>query len=159
DVEQETLAGYQRIVNVNQIGAWLGMKAAVPQLRAAGGGVIVNVSSIYGAVGGTGGSIAYHAAKGALRQMTKSAAIRYAPENIRVIAVNPGFIETPMVAPLLAGEGSKPSGLYTFVLEHTPLARLGRPEEVANVIAFVASDEASYMTGSDVYVDGGYTAA
>jgi NAD(P)-dependent dehydrogenase (short-subunit alcohol dehydrogenase family) len=159
DVEQETLDGYQRILNVNQIGAWLGMRAVVPALRAAGGGVIVNISSIYGAVGGTGASIAYHATKGALRQMTKNAAIRYAPEKIRVVSVHPGFIETPMVAPFLVTQGSKPNPLLTFILEHTPLARMGRSEEVANVIAFVASDEASYMTGSEVFVDGGWTAA
>lgn len=159
DVEQETLAGYQRILNVNQTGAWLGMKAVMPHLRAAGGGAIVNISSIYGAVGGTGGSIAYHASKGALRLMTKSAAIRYAPEKIRVISVHPGFIETPMIAPFLTNEGGKPNPLQTFILERTPLGRVGSSEEVANVIAFVASDEASYMTGSEVYVDGGFTAA
>jgi NAD(P)-dependent dehydrogenase (short-subunit alcohol dehydrogenase family) len=159
DVEEETLAGYQRVLDVNQIGPWLGMKAVVPQLRAAGGGVIVNISSIYGAVGGTGGSIAYHATKGALRLMTKNAAIRYAPEKIRVLSVHPGFIETPMIAPFLVSEGTKPNPLYTFILERTPLGRMGRSEEVANVIAFIASDEASYMTGSEVFVDGGYTAA
>ncbi|HEU4724407.1 MAG TPA: glucose 1-dehydrogenase [Candidatus Eisenbacteria bacterium] len=159
DVEQETLAGYQRILNVNQIGAWLGMKAAVPHLRAAGGGAIVNISSIYGAVGGNGGSIAYHATKGALRQMTKNAAIRYAPDKIRVVSVHPGFIETPMVAPFIAKTGSEPNPMLTFILEHTPLARMGRSEEVANVITFLASDEASYMTGSEVFVDGGWTAA
>lgn len=159
DVEQETLEGFQRILNVNQIGAWLGMRAVIPQLRAAGGGAIVNISSIYGAVGGTGGSIAYHASKGALRLMTKSAAIRYAPEKIRVNSVHPGFIDTPMIAPFLVSEGAKPNPLLTFILERTPLARVGRSEEVANVIAFVASDEASYMTGSEVFVDGGFTAA
>ncbi len=159
DVEEETLEGYQRVINVNQIGAWLGMKAVIPHLRAAGGGAIVNISSIYGAVGGTGGSIAYHASKGALRLMTKNAAIRYAPEKIRVNSVHPGFIETPMVAPFLVSEGLEPNPLLTFVLGHTPLARMGSSEEVANVIAFVASDEASYMTGSEVFVDGGFTAA
>lgn len=159
DVEQETLEGYQRVINVNQIGAWLGMKTVIPHLRAAGGGAIVNISSIYGAVGGTGGSIAYHASKGALRLMTKTAAIRYAPEKIRVNSVHPGFIETPMVAPLLVSEGPEPNPFLTFILGHTPLARMGSSEEVANVIAFVASDEASYMTGSEVFVDGGFTAA
>lgn len=159
DVEEETLDGFQRVINVNQVGAWLGMKAVIPHLRAAGGGAIVNISSIYGAVGGTGGSIAYHASKGALRLMTKNAAIRYAPEKIRVNSVHPGFIDTPMVAPFLAGGGVEPNPLLTFILERTPLARMGSSEEVANVIAFVASDEASYMTGSEVFVDGGFTAA
>lgn len=159
DVEQETLEGFQKVLNVNQVGAWLGMKAAIPHLRAAGGGAIVNISSIYGAVGGNGAAIAYHASKGALRQMTKNAAIRYAPEKIRVNSVHPGFIETPMIAPFLVSEGPGPNPLLTYILEHTPLARMGRSEEVANVIAFVASDEASYMTGSEVFVDGGFTAA
>jgi NAD(P)-dependent dehydrogenase (short-subunit alcohol dehydrogenase family) len=157
DIEQETLEGYRKIIDVNQIGSWLGMKAAVPSLRSAGGGAIVNISSIYGAVGGRGEAIAYQASKGALRQMTKNAAVRYAADRIRVISVHPGFIETPMIAPMLKGEG--PGGLADFIVAHTPLGRVGRAEEVANVIAFVASDEASYMTGTEVFVDGGYTAA
>ena len=159
DVEQETLDGYRKIIDVNQIGAWLGMKAAVPHLRAAGGGAIVNVSSIYGFIGGRGEAVAYQASKGALRQMTKNAAVRYAAENIRVVSIHPGYIETPMIAPFLKGEGNAPSGLAEFIVSHTPLGRVGRAEEVANVIAFVASDEASYMTGTEVLVDGGYTAA
>jgi NAD(P)-dependent dehydrogenase (short-subunit alcohol dehydrogenase family) len=157
DVEQETLEGYRKIIDVNQIGSWLGMKAAVPHLRAAGGGAIVNVSSIYGAIGGRGEAIAYQSSKGALRQMTKNAAVRYAGDGIRVVSIHPGFIETPMVAPMLEGGGS--GGLMEFIVSHTPLGRIGRSEEVANVIAFVASDEASYMTGAEVFVDGGYTAA
>ena len=159
DTEQETLEGYLKIIGVNQVGAWLGMKAVVPHLRRAGGGAIVNISSIYGAIGGRGEAIAYQASKGALRQMTKNAAVRYAADRIRVVSIHPGFIETPMIAPLLKGEGPSTGGLAEFIVTHTPLGRVGRAEEVANVIAFVASDEASYMTGTEVFVDGGYTAA
>jgi NAD(P)-dependent dehydrogenase (short-subunit alcohol dehydrogenase family) len=159
DVESETLEGFTRVASVNTTGAWLGMKAVIPHLKRAGGGSIVNIASIYGTTGGSGAAIAYHASKGALRIMTKSAALRYATEGIRVNSVHPGFIETPMVAPLLERVDGKPSPFLAFIQGNTPMRRLGRPEEVANAIAFLASDEASYMTGSEVYVDGGWTAA
>lgn len=159
DVESETLEGFTQVTSVNTIGAWLGMKAVVPHLRRAGGGSIVNIASIYGTIGGSGAAIAYHASKGALRIMTKSAALRYATEGIRVNSVHPGFIETPMVAPLLEPRDGKSSPFLAFIEGNTPMRRLGRPDEVANAIAFLASDETSYMTGSEVYVDGGWTAA
>ena len=159
DVETETLEGFTQVAAVNTTGAWLGMKAVIPHLKRAGGGSIVNIASIYGTIGGSGHAIAYHASKGALRIMTKSAALRYAAEGIRVNSVHPGFIETPMVAPLLEPKDGKPNPFLGFILGSTPMRRLGRPEEVANVIAFLAGDESSYMTGSEVYVDGGWTAA
>jgi NAD(P)-dependent dehydrogenase (short-subunit alcohol dehydrogenase family) len=95
----ETFGGLHVLAN-NQTGVWLGMKHAGPEMRKAGTGSIVNISSIFGAVGGFGGSVAYHAAKGAVRLMTKNAALRYAKEGVRVNSVHPGFIDTPMIAPI-----------------------------------------------------------
>ena len=153
DVEQETLAGWEKVIAVNQKGVWLGMKHTVPAMRAAGGGAIVNVSSIFGAVGGFGGSVAYHATKGAVRLMTKNAAIRYAKEGIRVNSMHPGFIDTPMI------EQIKGTPIEQMIVQNTPVGRLGRPEEIGDVIAFLCGPKASYMTGSEIYVDGGWTAA
>lgn len=152
DVEAETLEGYRRVISINQIGVWLGMRAVLAQMRAQGSGSIINVSSIFGAVGGFGGSIAYHASKGAVRLMTKNAAIRYAKEGIRINSVHPGFIDTPMV------EVAKGTDMETAILANTPMGRWGRAEEIATVIAFLAGDGASFMTGSEVYPDGGWTA-
>ena len=152
DVEQETVEGWDQLTAINQRGVWLGMRAAVPEFRKVGGGSIINLSSIFGAVGGFGGSVAYHASKGAVRLMTKNAAIRYAKEGIRVNSVHPGFIDTPMVAQVKGTE------VEQLIINNTPMGRMGRSEEVAEVIAFLASDAASYMTGSEIYVDGGWTA-
>ena len=152
DVEQETAEGWDRVVAINQRGVWLGMKAVVPGMKANGGGSIVNLSSIFGAVGGFGSSVAYHATKGAVRLMSKNAAIRYAKEGIRVNSVHPGFIDTPMLAAV------KGTPFEQTMVDGTPMGRLGRPEEIGSVIAFLAGDAASYMTGSEVYVDGGWTA-
>jgi NAD(P)-dependent dehydrogenase (short-subunit alcohol dehydrogenase family) len=152
DVEQETAEGWDRTIDINQKGVWLGMRAAIPELRKVGGGSIVNVSSIFGAVGGFGGSVAYHASKGAVRLMTKNAAIRYAPERIRVNSVHPGFIDTPMI------DQVKGTEIEELIKASTPMGRMGDPDEIGGVVTFLASDEASYMTGSEVYVDGGWTA-
>ena len=152
DVESETLEGWERVIAVNQTGVWLGMRAVVPAMRRAGGGSIVNVSSIFGAVGGFGSSVAYHAAKGAVRLMSRNAAIRYAKEGIRVNSIHPGFIETPILAPI---QGTP---FEEAIVSGTPMGRLGRPEEIGEVIAFLASDRASYITGAEIFVDGGWTA-
>jgi len=152
DVETETREAWDRLIAINQTGVWLGMKHAIPAMRESGGGSVVNVSSIFGAVGGFGGSIAYHASKGAVRLMTKSAALRYAREGIRVNSIHPGFIDTPMV------EQVKGTEVEQLIIANTPMGRLGRAEEIGSVIVFLASDAASYMTGSEVYVDGGWTA-
>ncbi len=157
DVEAETVEGYTKLIGINQIGVWLGMKTCLEALKKANGS-IVNVSSIYGAGGGNGTAIAYHASKGAVRLMTKNVAIRYAKEGVRVNSVHPGFIDTPMTAPFIKGDDAAAEQFRTYIETMTPMGRIGRPEEVATAIAFLASSEASYITGSEVYIDGGWTA-
>jgi NAD(P)-dependent dehydrogenase (short-subunit alcohol dehydrogenase family) len=152
DAEHETVEVWDRVISINQKGVWLGMRAAIPEMRKQGGGSIINVSSIFGAVGGFGTSVAYHATKGAVRLMTKNAALRHATEGIRVNSVHPGFVDTPLIA------GLKDTPVEVAILDSTPMGRLGRADEVANVIVFLAGPGASYMTGSEVYVDGGWTA-
>lgn len=149
-VEATTEEEWQRVVDVNQKGVWLGMKAAVPAMRRVGGGSIVNISSIYGLIG-SGGSAAYHGTKGAIRILSKTAAAEFAPANIRVNSVHPGIIATPMVDAIS-------SELRQTVASAGCIKREGRPEEVAYGVLFLASDEASFVTGSELVIDGGYTA-
>lgn len=141
---------WDAIVSVNQKGVWLGMKAAVPALRHRGGGSIVNISSIYGLIG-SAGSAAYHGSKGAVRLLTKAAAVQYAPDHIRVNSVHPGLIKTPMVDIFADQE-------LAAIANLAPIKRAGTPEEVAWVVLFLATDEASFVTGAEYVVDGGYTA-
>lgn len=148
DVETETKEDWDKLISVNQTGVWLGMKVGGKAIKKNGGGSIINISSIFGLVGGFGSNIAYHASKGAVRLMTKNAAIKWAKEGIRVNSVHPGFIETPLLGDL------NRAPLVAF----TPMGRLGEPQEVANCVAFLASDLSSYMTGSELVVDGGWTA-
>lgn len=149
-VEQTRDEDWDRVIAVDQTGAWRGMRAALPALRRRGGGAIVNVASIYGLVGSRS-STAYHAAKGALLAMTRQAAAEYAAQGLRVNAVLPGVIDTAMLADI------RDDWLRALVAR-TPMGRLGRPEEVAAAMLFLASDEASYITGALLAVDGGYTA-
>ncbi len=153
-IEDTSRERWDEIVAVNQTGTWLGMKSAVPAMRRAGAGSIVNVSSIYGIVGSSG-SAAYHAAKGAVRVLTKQAAIEYAPAKIRVNSIHPGFIDTPMLRAPFEG---RPDELAGAIAALTPLGRVGTPEEIANAALFLASDESSFVTGAELVVDGGYTA-
>ncbi|MBM9467837.1 SDR family NAD(P)-dependent oxidoreductase [Nakamurella leprariae] len=140
---------WHSIVSVNQTGVFYGMRSMIPLLRARGGGSIVNVSSIWGLVGAAGVS-AYQASKGAVTVMTKNAAVTYAPEGIRVNSVHPGLITTPMT-------DAQDPAISAGLVDTTPLGRAGRPDEVANAILFLASDEASYVTGGQLVVDGGFT--
>jgi 3alpha(or 20beta)-hydroxysteroid dehydrogenase len=152
-VEDESVENWERIIAVDQTGTWLGMKHAGAAIEAAGGGAIVNVCSILGTVGGFGNSFAYHAAKGAVRTMTKNAALHWATRGVRVNSLHPGFVATE---PLLRRfEGTE---RHRAMLAGTPMERLGTPEEIAAVVAFLASDDSSFMTGSEVYADGGWTA-
>jgi NAD(P)-dependent dehydrogenase (short-subunit alcohol dehydrogenase family) len=153
DVETETLASWERVIAITQRGVWLGMKHAGPVIERSGGGSIVNICSIFGTVGGFGGQFSYHAAKGAVRLMTKNAALHWAERGVRVNSIHPGFIETPLSARLWRG-----TPRLTAMIDNTPMRRLGRTDEVAGAVAFLAGDESTYITGSELYVDGGYTA-
>jgi NAD(P)-dependent dehydrogenase (short-subunit alcohol dehydrogenase family) len=141
---------WQRVIAVNQTGVFLGMKHAVPAMRRAGGGSIVNIASTLG-VAGAEDYIAYQASKGAVRQMTKSAALSYVGDGIRVNTICPGFITTPMTDAL-------DEEIHEHDVRMTPLGRPGRPIEVSHAVVFLASDEASFVTGAELYVDGGYLA-
>jgi NAD(P)-dependent dehydrogenase (short-subunit alcohol dehydrogenase family) len=147
DEDEET---WHRVIAVNQTGVFLGMKHAVPAMRRAGGGSIVNISSTLGVVGAED-YIAYQASKGAVRQMTKSAALSYVGDGIRVNTVCPGFVRTPMTDAL-------DEEVHRHDIGMTPMGRPGEPIEVSHAVLFLASDEASFVTGAELYVDGGYLA-
>lgn len=148
---------WQRVMDVNVNGVFYCTKAAIPHLRKAGGGSIVNLSSIYGVVSAPD-LPPYHASKGAVRMMSKTDAVLYAKDGIRVNSVHPGFIWTPLVQAL--GEASAEGAeAYLKHLEGLhPLGHLGEPEDIAAGIAYLASDDAKFVTGSELMIDGGYTA-
>src|SRR5690606_15317218 len=147
-IEVTSKETYDRVIAITQTSVFLGHKAAAAALKASGNGAVVNVSSMFGLVGGFGSSPAYHAAKGAVRLLTKSSALAWAKEGVRVNSIHPGFIETPIL-------GETDRGMLAGT---TPMGRVGRPGEIAAGILFLASDEASFMTGAELVIDGGYTA-
>lgn len=151
-VEDTTEAAWDAQMNVHAKGVFLGTKHAIPEMRKVGGGSIINISSIYGIVGSPT-STAYHAAKGAIRLFTKSAAIQYAGENIRVNSVHPGYARTPLTA-----TSYQDSARYQWVLDRIPLGRVGDAMDIAYGILYLASDESSFVTGSELVIDGGTTA-
>lgn len=151
-IESQSLDEYLSVINVNQVGCWLGMKAAAPAIKAAGGGAIVNTSSTSGFIG-TPGMSAYTASKFAVRGMTKCAAMELGRYNIRVNSVHPGGIDTEMVR--LPEFGAVDS---EAVYGSLPIPRVGQPEEVAKLMVFLASDDASYSSGAEFLIDGGMTA-
>ena len=151
-LEDHTEVGWDRVIAVNATGVFLGTKQAIPAMREAGGGSIINISSIYGLVGAAGGA-AYSASKGAVRIFSKSAAIQYAKEGIRVNSLHPGFIDTPQSAAIV----HDPEG-RAELLRRTPAGRIGTPEDIAWGVLYLASDESSYVTGTELVMDGGVTA-
>jgi len=146
-------AAWHRLMTVNATGAFLGMKFAIPVMKAAGGGSIVNISSISGVTGQRGIHVGYNASKGAVRTLTKAAAVQHGRDNIRVNSVHPG-----LMPPMRTSGRTADPVVRAKMLEGVPLRRAGRVEEVANAVLFLASDEASYITGTELYVDGGFLA-
>jgi NAD(P)-dependent dehydrogenase (short-subunit alcohol dehydrogenase family) len=144
--------GWHRIMAVNTTGVFLGTKHAIPAMQRAGGGAIVNISSIMGFVGGESGHPAYHASKGAVRIFTKATAVQYGPVGIRANSVHPGFMP-----PMRSSRPREAAALQRLV-DWTPLRRTGKPIEVAYAVLFLASDEASFITGTELVVDGGFIA-
>ena len=152
-VENTTVADWDRVMDINAKGVFLGTKSAIPELRRAGGGSIINISSQLGLVGVDNSSPQYQASKGAVRLLTKSTAIQYAGEGIRANSVHPGPIVTPMTE---AGRADPERNELT--LSRIPLGRHGEPGDVAYGVLFLASDESLFMTGSELVIDGGWTA-
>jgi NAD(P)-dependent dehydrogenase (short-subunit alcohol dehydrogenase family) len=141
---------WNRVIAVNQTGVFYGMRAVVPAMRAQRSGSIINISSIWGVVGAAGVA-PYQASKGAVRTMTKNAAITYAIDNVRANSIHPGIIWTPLIE-------KQDKGITDGLVEDTPLKRLGRAEEVAYGALFLASDESAYVTGVELPIDGGILA-
>ena len=148
-----SLESWQRVLDVNLTGVFLCSKHAVPAMRANGGGAIVNTASVMGLVGPRG-AVAYASAKGAVVNLTRATALDYAAENIRINAVCPGFLNDPTNS---GGAARSEAEMQQLIARH-PIGRIGRPEDIAHAIAFLASDEASFITGTCLVVDGGYTA-
>lgn len=151
-----TEAEWDWVQAINVKGVFFCTKHAIPHLRRAGGGSIINLSSIYGLVGGPD-IPAYHASKGAVRLMTKTDALIYAADKIRVNSIHPGFIWTPMVEGFLEGAGDPEAGRIATGALH-PLGHMGEPDDIAWGMVYLASDEAKFITGAELVIDGGYTA-
>lgn len=149
-LHETSVEEWERVIAVDQTGVFLGMRSVIPSMQSVGGGAIVNISSILGAAS-VPGIAAYHAAKGAVLTMTKNAAVTYASSGIRANAILPGWIKTPMTA----GQSDDVNGVF---LDATPIRRAGEPADIAAATAFLVSDEASFITGVDLPVDGGYLA-
>ena len=153
DPDMLSTTAWDKLMDVNAKGVFLGMKTGIAAMQKTGGGSIVNISSISGFVGQNAVHMAYNASKGAVRIMTKTAAVQYAKDGIRVNSVHPGFLP-----PMRTSKGSADPEWRAKMLRAVPMRREGRVEEVANAVLFLASDDASYITGTEIVVDGGYLA-
>lgn len=149
-IEELKLEAWHRMIAVDQTGVFLGMREAVPAMRASGGGSIINISSIWGSVA-VSGAHAYHAAKGAVRNMTKNVAMTHVGDGIRVNSIHPGYIKTPLT-------DVQPDEVNQQMIVTTPMKRPGEPLEVAYGCLYLASDESSFVTGIELVIDGGYMA-
>ncbi len=152
-VEHTTVADWQRVMDINAKGVFLGTRAAIPAMRRAGGGSIINISSQLGLVGTDNSSPQYQASKGAVRLLTKATAIQYAKDGIRVNSVHPGPVATPLNEARRAD-----AHLYQLTVSRIPLGRYGQPEDIAYGVLYLASDESAFVTGSELVIDGGWTA-
>ena len=152
-IEDTTKEDWDRIMAINAKGVFLGTKQAIPAMRQSGGGSIVNISSTAGLVGGPYSGASYSATKGAVRLFTKSTAIQYAKEGIRCNSVHPGLLETPMTEDILADAAHREERT-----QRIPLGKIGTAEDIAYGVLYLASDEASFITGSELVIDGGATA-
>jgi NAD(P)-dependent dehydrogenase (short-subunit alcohol dehydrogenase family) len=148
--DQDSLEGWNKLIAINQTGVFLGTTLAAKEMAKAGKGSIVNISSIMGFIGGAEGSMGYSASKGAVRIMSKSAAVRWGPQGVRVNTVHPGYMPAMLNGTNAGGRAAK--------IPVTPLRRLGEPIEVAHGVLFLASDDASFITGTELVIDGGYIA-
>ncbi|MEE2674472.1 MAG: glucose 1-dehydrogenase [Myxococcota bacterium] len=153
-IAETPLDDYMHVIQVNQVGVFLGMKAVLAPMTEAGGGSIVNISSI-GGLAGIPGMVSYVSSKFAVRGMTKTAALEFGALGIRVNSVHPGAVDTPMIAPSEAGDGAAD---VSNIRKGLPLQRISDPAEIAKLVAFLASDESSYCTGSEFTADGGMMA-
>lgn len=152
-IEDTAVEDWDRVMDINGKGVFLGTKAAIPAMQDSGGGSIINISSQLGIVATDMSSAQYHASKGAVRILTKSTALQYAPDGIRANSVHPGPVMTDMTASRRAAPDA-----YALMLSRIPLNRFAEPREIANAVLYLASDESSFVTGSEVVVDGGWVA-
>jgi NAD(P)-dependent dehydrogenase (short-subunit alcohol dehydrogenase family) len=153
---EHTYEAWRRILSINLDGTFLGMRHVAPVMAANGAGSIINLSSILGKVGLAGAS-AYCASKGGVLMLTKATAVELAPAGVRVNSVHPGFIETPMVTNAIR-DSENANEMRDMIISRHAMGRLGAPREIADGVVFLASDESSFMTGSELVIDGGYTA-
>lgn len=151
-IEETTIEEWDRTVAIDQTGVFLGMKIPAEYLKKSKHASVINISSIFGSSGGFGVSPAYHAAKGAVRTLTKNIALHWATEGIRVNSIHPGFIATPIL------EAARGTDIWDGMTALTPMGTLGRPEDIAAGVAYLASDDAAFITGLELYIDGGYMA-